>query len=94
MGRSLLPADTDSHYVWYATMEAMGGRKNFIAFLDATSKKFIEETKYRISPRSPAFSVTFVNRGEIMNAWSDFVKKELLLTPQFFNLEVAQNERK
>jgi len=92
MGRSLLPADTDSHYVWYATMEAMGGKRAYINFLNETSKKFIKETKYRISPRSPEFSVTLVNRAEIMNAWSDFVKKELLLTPQFFNLEVAQNE--
>ena len=92
MGRSLLPSDTNSHFAWYATMEAMGGKKNYIAFLDATSKKFIAETKYKISPRSPSFSVTLVGRKPIMNAWSDFVKKELLLTPQFFNLEVAQNE--
>ena len=92
LGRSLLPADTDSHFAWYATMEAMGGKKTYINFLNKTSKKFIEQTKYRISPRSPEFSVTLVNRAEIMNAFSDFVKKELLLTPQFFNLEVAQNE--
>ena len=70
----------------------IGFRKAYINFLNETSKKFIKETKYRISPRSPEFSVTLVNRAEIMNAWSDFVKKELLLTPQFFNLEVAQNE--
>ena len=92
MGRSLLPSDTNSHFAWYATMEAMGGKKNYIAFLDATSKKFIAETKYKISPRSPSFSVTLVGRKPIMDAWSNFVKKELLLTPQFFNLEVAQNE--
>ena len=92
MGRSLLPADTDSHFAWYATMEAMGGKKNYLKFLDEVSKKFIAETKYNISPRSPSFSVTLVGRKPIMNAWSDFVKKELLLTPQFFNLEVAQNE--
>ena len=92
MGRSLLPADTDSHYAWYATMEAMGGKKIYMNFLDETSKKFIAETKYKISPRSPSFSVTLVGRKQIMDAWSDFVKKELLLTPQFFNLEVAQNE--
>ena len=92
MGRSLLPSDTDSHFAWYATMEAMGGKKNYIKFLDETSKKFIKETKYKISPRSPSFSVTLAGRKPIMDAWSDFVKKELLLTPQFFNLEVAQNE--
>ena len=51
-----------------------------------------KDTKYKISPRSPAFLVTLVGGGEIKKAWSDFVKKELLLTPQFFNLEVAQNE--
>ena len=50
----------------------------------------LKETKYNISPRSPSFSVTLVGRKPIMDAWSDFVKKELLLTPQFFNLEVAQ----
>ncbi len=92
MGRSLLPADTDSHYVWYATMEAMGGKKAYMNFLKEVEKRFIAETKYRISPRSPSFSVTLVGRKEIMDAWSDFVRKELLLTPQFFNLEVAQNE--
>jgi len=91
MGRSLLPSDTDSHFAWYATMEAMGGKKIYMNFLDETSKKFIAETKYKISPRSPSFSVTLVGRKAIMDAWSDFVKKELLLTPQFFNLEVAQN---
>ena len=92
MGRSLLPADTDSHFAWYATMEAMGGKKLYMNFLDNLSKKFIKETKYKISPRSPSFSVTLVGRKQIMDDWSDFVKKELLLTPQFFNLEVAQNE--
>jgi len=92
MGRSLVPNDENSHFAWYATMEAFGGKKNYIDFLDATSKKFIKDTKYKISPRSPAFLVTLVGGGEIKKAWSDFVKKELLLTPQFFNLEVAQNE--
>ena len=92
MGRSLVPNDENSHFAWYATMEAFGGKKNYNDFLDATSKKFIKNTKYKISPRSPAFMVTLVGGGEIKKAWSDFVKKELLLTPQFFNLEVAQNE--
>ena len=92
MGRSLVPNDENSHFAWYATMAAMGGRKIYNDFLDATSKKFIKNTKYKISPRSPAFMVTLVGGGEIKKAWSDFVKKELLLTPQFFNLEVAQNE--
>ena len=92
MGRSLLPSDTNSHFAWYATMEAFGGKKNYIKFLKEVEKKFIKETKYNISPRSPSFSVTLVGRKPIMDAWSNFVKKELLLTPQFFNLEVAQNE--
>ena len=92
MGRSLLPSDTDSHFAWYAVMEALGGRKNYIDFLDDTSKKFIEQTQYSISPRSWEFSVTVTNRKEIMDAWSDFVRKELLLKPEFFNLEVAENE--
>ena len=92
MGRSLLPADTDSHFAWYAVMEALGGRKSYIEFLDNTSKKFIEQTKYKISPRSLSFSATLVGRKEIMDAWSDFVRKELLLKPEFFNLQVAENE--
>ena len=92
MGRSLLPSDTNSHFAWYATMEAFGGKKNYIKFLKEVEKKFIKETKYNISPRSPSFSVTLVGRKPIMDAWSNFVKKELLLTPQFFNLEVALNE--
>ena len=90
MGRSLLPSDTDSHFAWYATMEALGGKKRYINFLKEVEKKFIKETKYKISPRSPSFNVTLVGRKPIMDAWSNFVKKELLLTPEFFNLEVAQ----
>ena len=90
MGRSLLPSDTDSHFAWYATMEALGGKKRYMNFLKEVEKKFIKETKYKISPRSPSFNVTLVGRKPIMDAWSNFVKKELLLTPEFFNLEVAQ----
>ena len=45
MGRSLLPSDTDSHFAWYATMEAFGGKKNYIKFLKEVEKKF-SSSKY------------------------------------------------
>ena len=82
-GRALAYNDPASINAWYGVQQAMG-KTRYNKFLKQLNLKFIKETNNKISPISPGYNLTLVGGKKIKKDWSNFVKENLLKTPEFY----------
>ena len=82
-GRALAYNDPASISAWYGVQQAMG-KTRYNKFLKQLNLKFIKETNNKISPISPGYNLTLVGGKKIKRDWSNFVKENLLKTPEFY----------